>query len=118
MGYYTDFSLEIVSDSNHELLDDKKIEFEDCVKWVESYTDDLYGLKEMLLNGALNSKWYDHEDDLRLLSSNFIGVLFRLNGTGEEDGDVWQKYFLNGKMQHCHAVITVIFPPFDPIELK
>jgi hypothetical protein len=38
-------------------------------------------------------------------------VLFTLEGIGEEQGDHWKEYYLDGKMQRCPAAI--IFPPFD-----
>ena len=62
-----------------------------------------------------SSKWYEHENDLRKLSATCPGVVFHLQGSGEEAGDIWHKYFLNGKMQHCPAKIA--FDEFDPKKL-
>lgn len=61
-------------------------------------------------------KWYGHEDDMRKLSKLFPSFLFTLDGQGEDDGDLWRKYFVNGKMQIAEA--TISYNPFNPIELK
>src|SRR5881394_2305568 len=50
-----------------------------------------------------STKWYDHEADMKALSAEFPKVLFTLRGEGEESGDVWVKYFKNGKMQSSKA---------------
>lgn len=56
-------------------------------------------------------KWYDHEDDLIKFSSRFPGVLFILSGFGEERGDIWRKYFYEGKCQTAKA--KLVFQPID-----
>jgi hypothetical protein len=60
-------------------------------------------------------KWYEHEVDMAKLSIAVPDVLFRLSGEGEESGDIWDKYFLNGKMQICNA--TVVKEPFNAAKL-
>lgn len=37
-------------------------------------------------------------------------------GYGEESGDVWRKFFYNGKVQRCETVIA--FDPYDPTKLE
>ncbi len=44
-------------------------------------------------------KWYEHEDDMRQMSKAIPDVLFHLSGEGEESGDIWDAWFLNGKGQ-------------------
>jgi hypothetical protein len=60
-------------------------------------------------------KWYEHEDDMRKFSQLYPFILFEFSGEGEESGDIWKKYFLNGKMQICSARIE--FEPFDETKL-
>lgn len=66
--------------------------------------------------GGDTCKWYEHADDIRALSLRFPAILFTLHGTGEEQGDEWYKYFKDGKMQECKAVVT--FEPYDESKLK
>ena len=66
---------------------------------------------------AYNScKWYDHADDMLAISNKHPNILFKVHGEGEEVGDIWDKWFLNGKMQVCEAKIVI--PDFDPEQLK
>lgn len=65
-------------------------------------------------------KWYNHEADMREVSQDYPRVLFTLEGRGEEHGDVWRKYFRDGKMQVTRARVTVIEDfdsEFDPSKL-
>ena len=62
------------------------------------------------------TKWYDYESDMRSMSQHFKGVLFTLYGEGEEAGDIWKKYFLDGKCQIAEA--SIVIDDFDPDKLK
>ncbi len=53
---------------------------------------------------------------MRTMSKHFAEVVFSLSGEGEESGDIWTKYFLNGKMQIEKAEVRVA--PFDKSKLK
>lgn len=57
-------------------------------------------------------KWYDHESDMKIISKKFPNHVFKLHGEGEESGDIWDKWFMNGKMQICIA--KIIIPDFNP----
>lgn len=60
-------------------------------------------------------KWYDHDDDMIAVSKLFPDVLFCLHGEGDNNDDLWETYYLDGKKQHCGA--EIIYPPFDPQKL-
>lgn len=61
-------------------------------------------------------KWYEHDDEMKAFSKKYPQYLFTLKGDGEEAGDMWVKYFLDGKVQTAEAKIT--FDPFDINSLK
>lgn len=77
--------------------------------------DWLYGVCP---DGSSNDaqKWYEHETQMREFSKCFPTVLFTLEGSGEESGDIWKQYFLDGKMQESKAEINI--EPFDKSKLK
>lgn len=76
----------------------------------------LYGGTEPIAPSLEDScKWYEHEEDMKQLSLKFPDVLFTLRGEGEESGDVWVKYFKEGKMQISKAEIKL--EPFDAAKL-
>ena len=52
---------------------------------------------------------------MRDLSKEFPDVVFKLHGEGEDNEDIWDKYFMNGKMQSCPAQMTL--PPFEKEKL-
>ncbi|WP_010495024.1 hypothetical protein [Paenibacillus elgii] len=100
MGYYTRYEIEIAPDSNEVR---QAIEDDDTLAYAIGRCSD-------------ECKWYDHESDMRAFSERFPDVLFTLSGEGEDNGDLWRKYFRNGKMQHCPAQIT--YEPFDESKLR
>lgn len=56
-------------------------------------------------------KWYENEEDMTKFSAQYPDVLFILDGFGEEEGDIWRKYFRAGKMFRADAVISFARPP-------
>ena len=79
-------------------------------------TDSGYSLKGFISGYEDTCKWYEHEKELREISAKIPGVIITLEGKGEEQGDHWIKYFMNGKMQYCPAKVT--FDDFDMDKLK
>lgn len=60
-------------------------------------------------------KWYEHDEHMRKVSLLHKGTIFILQGEGEGFGDVWRKYYLDGKCQEVKAIIT--FDEFDESKL-
>lgn len=104
MGYYTDFELEIVSGEEHV---DRTILAQELSE-ISTYAFD----EEFWLN----AKWYDFMEDMKKVSLLYPNTLFRLNGNGEESGDMWQCYYKDGKSQFCKSIIT--YEPFDESKLQ
>ena len=61
-------------------------------------------------------KWENHENNMKTVSKKFKDVLFILSGEGEEAGDLWKEYYMNGKVQVAEAKIE--FDSFDPSKLQ
>ena len=101
MGYYTTYTLSATQGY------DKQEEIEEKLQEISGNSigfgrDDSY-------------KWYDHEHDMKDISKIYPETTFLLEGQGEESGDIWRKYFKNGKMQVCKA--KIVFPAFDESKL-
>jgi hypothetical protein len=60
--------------------------------------------------------WYGHVEDMVEFSKQYPNIVFTLSGEGDETGDLWRKYFKDGKVQVVRAVFT--FQPFDPEKLR
>lgn len=103
MGYYTRFELEFSPQDN---------EIETQI--IEDQSKTLYGGESDPFDDSC--KWYEHEEEMRAFSKRFPKKMFVLKGEGEEAGDVWIKYFQDGKMQACKA--ELVFPEFDARKMK
>lgn len=103
MGYYTRYNLTATEWP------------EELTNYLRSNEDDFYPIEE---DGTLkdSATWYNHEKYILELSKVFPEIRFTLSGEGEDNEDIWEKHFLNGKMQLCKAQITI--PPFDMEKLQ
>jgi hypothetical protein len=99
MGYYTDF---ILKASSKEALKSMEEEF----NFLDQNTEDSL---------CYHGKWYEHESDMKTLSTKLPDVLFTVRGDGEEYGDIWIKYFKNGKVQISYVELK--FDEFDETKL-
>ncbi len=104
MSYDTRYKLTILEGDPYSLTD----LLEEC-SWASACLRNNGQPKESL-------SWYEHEDHLCEFSEKHPDTLFLLEGEGEDHADQWRKYFKNGKMQECRALIT--YPEYDPKLLK
>jgi len=121
MGYYTDYTLNIFSAVRD--LSGKIIGMEDGIspimqQQIEAEIEkmNIFSDGNVLDSYYVNAKWYDCEDDMRLLSAKFPDIVFWLNGEGEGSDDLWQRFFVEGKIQECYA--KIIYDDFDASKLK
>lgn len=104
MGYYTRYELSVV-EGNTDLTSE----------FIEEYENAAYAL-EQDGSSSTTCKWYEHEKELKEFSQKHRDALFRLEGAGEESGDIWVKYIRNGQCQTCKA--KIVFEDFDETKLK
>lgn len=104
MGYLTKYSL--TADEESSLPEN----------WAENISNGylFYFSKDNYVSEE--AKWYHHEVDCQNFSLKYPNALFTLKGRGEEEDDIWVKYFKNGKMQREEA--EIVFPPFDESRLR
>jgi hypothetical protein len=65
---------------------------------------------------AESCKWYEYDVDMARLSQQFPELVFLLEGEGEEGGDMWKRYYKNGKVQVANAKIT--YDEYDETKLE
>lgn len=61
--------------------------------------------------GGDGNKWYEYEENMKTLSTDFPNVLFSLEGVGEDRGDHWTMYFRRGESFRAPAIVTFAPPP-------
>ena len=105
MGYYTSYNLSVSGGEELPIIAELRARYRNA-EYVLDENGDTYD----------SCKWYDHEEELIDFSKDHPDLLFTLNGEGEDSGDMWFKYFKNGKIQRCQANIT--FDEYDESKLK
>lgn len=120
MGYYTRFDIKI-----YELIynkDNIPYKFREVLGGDLGLIQDFfyeeisgtYSLEDMM-NGGESYKWYNQESNMRTVSKKFPDFMFIIKGEGEDSGDIWKTYWVNGECQHETAkIVKIVFEPFDP----
>lgn len=117
MGYYTRYTLEVRGDGYF------------YKKFMDEGFDEPFGTYEvspadLVHNNCDSMKWYDYNKDMQELSESWPNVLFILSGEGEESGDIWRAYYMNGHEERVQAEIVFRepdlskFPKIDESHLK
>lgn len=66
-----------------------------------------YGTELSHINHGEEVKWYDCDEHCEQVSREFPDVTIRVQGIGEEQGDVWVSFWRDGKVQHHRAAAFV-----------
>ena len=98
MGYYTNYDLTELTEEQVE----------------KAAEVSRYNLSNQYETGQIT--WYRWNSDMRKVSTMFPDELLTISGVGEESGDIWKAYFLNGKAQICQA--RIVFEDFDKNKLE
>ena len=96
MSYFTDF---IMSFDTSVVNEQEVYDYIKEISGEEFQTDLLY------------SRWMNHVGDMKKVSLKFPDILFTLEGQGDCHGDLWFKYFKNGKVQSCY--VELVYPEFN-----
>ena len=116
MSYYTNYDLAAYSNKTSDgkrydpLTPQTQVDVELEIASMNVFSDGEYDT-----GWSAYTTWYDWEEDMLLLSKKFPEVLFALHGSGDNYEDLWDAYFLGGKVQVCPGVIT--YDDFDPLKL-
>lgn len=114
MGYYTKYEIQFFSG-------DKELNFAeadaifgdpefDIGYSLDDYASDNEDLGPFSVGGD-DIKWYDHDKDVMKISVKHPELTIILDGKGEESGDIWRKFFRNGKSYSWK-------PQIDPPTIK
>lgn len=112
MGYYTKYTLKhnALQNETFILTDIKLSAITEINKLFEEiFQKGFYKDGKWTHQSYERCKWYDHEEDMKKIAKQFPNILFELYGDGEQNGDLWVKYFKGDKFQNCPAKIT-----YDP----
>lgn len=100
MGYYTTYSISAVD--QRPLANRTSLGEEFFSSLGLGYSSEVYRKDDgrFLVAGGEQLKWYHHDEHMIEASSKNKGIVLILDGEGEDQGDVWCKFYLNGKLVH------------------
>jgi len=104
MGYYSIYKLTIVEGN------DNATDYEKEISKNSEYGDGSYNVF------GDETKWYNCTEDMLKFSKKHPDTLFLVEGSGGEQGDVWKKYFKNGKYFYTKA--KMVFEKYSEDKLK
>jgi hypothetical protein len=105
MGYYTQYSLTMPRNPITALQLEAAIMADEVA---------LIALGVEGSSSGETAKWYEHDTFMLTLSAKYPNTIFKLHGDGEESGDLWDKYYVGGKLQHEERLKTELpIPDFD-----
>lgn len=113
MGYYTKYKLKVIA--KDRAARDEKDNFD---IWAENARDVFngYASPDDLLKGY-TSTWYDWNKDMLDLSKKYPGLIFQLDGSGQEgEFDEWRAFFKNGKYFEQKAELIFEKPDFSKLD--
>lgn len=97
MGYYTTYNL---------TMPRNPITPEQLAAWIKSDDEAKYSLTGRGDSSGNESRWYEHDVSMCALSAKYPNTIFKLHGDGDESGDIWDKYYAGGKVQHSERLKT------------
>lgn len=108
MGYQTYFSLDI---EPWDRIDSETVVWQQILG--ERVDDGWMIVAELHGGAAPDCTWYDCPADMLRLSAQYPGRLFTLKGWGQQRGDTWVQWFLNGQCTRGHDA-EIHWPAFQP----
>lgn len=106
MGYYTDFSIQLVGEHIGEVKADEVMAELEKISEYGFYRE---GVQE--IKSSDSCKWYEHEEHLKALAITYPDIGFEVKGIGEEQPDMWAKYFRGDNFHGDQAVMSFPKPP-------
>jgi len=110
MGYETNYKLKLSDEVDADTFVELLGSLTDYDGWWDSYEIDDE------INYVLDAKWYDNHKHMVLLSKEHPTIVFTLSGDGEESGDVWRKFYKDGKFMDAGP--ELIYKEFNENELQ
>jgi hypothetical protein len=116
MGYRTYYTLAVEGvNEQGERIDISPEQEESIIAQLREENEDArFAIDEGGMPEA-HTSWWEYERELVEFSKKHPGILFTLHGEGDDNEDIWDSYFLDGKVQRDPARME--FDGFDPAKL-